>query len=262
MSLNGFVNVSQAVGNIFTNTGINDMLIYTSSNSQKLLIGVNSNSPGQITLSSNLTTINGGFAINSQLNMSGLTISGGGQPANSFSYVNQIAGYSNFANSNLYFVSSNNSNTNFVFMGGSNTVATLTGSGQLGIGSSNLPAYPLDVTGSARITGGLKCGGIASTITAQGITLLSPGTKSSTVNITIPGVLYFVQIGLGDPNFNASYLVSLLNTGTYAITVLAQASYLSLTGFSVSGNIATLTVQNTVGFSGYTSATVVITTIC
>ena len=136
MSLNGFVNVSQAVGNIFTNTCINDMMIYTSSNSQKLLIGVNSNSLGQITLSSNLTTINGGFAINSQLNMSGLTISGGGQPANSFSYVNQIAGYSNFTNSNMYYVSSNNSNTSFVFMGGSNTAATLTGSGCLTVNSN------------------------------------------------------------------------------------------------------------------------------
>ena len=56
-SLTGLINIVPAQSNIFTNTLSNDMIICTSSNSQKLILGVNSNSLGTITISSNLVNV-------------------------------------------------------------------------------------------------------------------------------------------------------------------------------------------------------------
>lgn len=73
MSLTGFINVTPIANQIFTNTGINDMVIYTQSNSQKIILGVNSNSIGNITLSSNLTSINGSTTHIGTITMSNTT---------------------------------------------------------------------------------------------------------------------------------------------------------------------------------------------
>jgi hypothetical protein len=123
-------------------------------------------------------------------------------------------------------------------------------------------------TGNVTTTGALKCAGVSTNTVHQGISVLSPGTNISTVNVATQGFLYFVQIGNNDPNFNGTYLVAKKNTGpfhepeSYSITALLQASYLYLREFSISGNIASLKIQNTVGFTNYTSASVLITTLC
>ena len=53
-----FINIANTAGAIFPNSLSNDVLIYTQSNSQQIIIGVNSNSSGNLVLGSNVNTIN------------------------------------------------------------------------------------------------------------------------------------------------------------------------------------------------------------
>ena len=53
----------------------------------------------------------------------------------------------------------------------------------------------------------------------------------------------------------------MVNNAPYIIAAV-QATYFVLTNFSISGTVATLSIKNNVGFDGYRSCDVLITTIC
>ena len=218
MSLSGFINIAAQPDVIFKNTNVNDMVIYTQSNSQKMILGVNSNTIGNIILSSNLTSINGGMTLNSQLKMSGLVIGGTdtGIVANSFTYVNCVPGYSNSLTSNLFYVSSNNINTNFYYQGGNNIISTLTGAGNLTIGSANMPAATIDIYGTTIHRSNV----MFSNNTIGYVTLSNNG-----------GTLYI------NSNITTSNLISSsITTSNLIVSTIITASNLNISG-NVTGNI-------------------------
>ena len=61
MSSGFYINIAPTTGAFFNNSLSNDALLFTQSNSQKIIMGINSNSTGNIVLSSNATTFNTTF---------------------------------------------------------------------------------------------------------------------------------------------------------------------------------------------------------
>ena len=156
--------------------------MYTQSNTQQILIGTNSNNIANIVCNSNATYIN---SINfpSLSNFNGIMIG----PANSTApAISAITGFTNNSASTTF------TGSNFLFNNiTSNTVATLTKTGSLAIGSSNAPAATatLDIYGNTIIRGNL---------TANTITLSNPtgsvNITTSTSNIIFPAAS--IQRGL------------------------------------------------------------------
>ena len=211
-------------------------------------IGINNSNPqNQLDIIGDMS-VKGSLQLNNTVSIRGLIIQASdGSMGNITS--TSVNGFSNNSNGIAISMPSNTSNNAFNFVASNSTIARLTGNGNLST-TGNITA-PV-----------IRFGGMATTATSTSIPLLSPGSRASPVTISTPGVLYFVQLGLGDANFNANYLVSVTNSGSYAITTLYQGAYLTLTAFSVSGTTATVTVNNTVGFAGYTTGYALITTIC
>ena len=160
---NGSVIVAPSNSTFFTNANQYDFLFYTASNSQKLLFGVNSNAPASLTFSSNLCAINGNIAINNTLAVNGLSIAmNNGTMANITT--SSVAGFSNTTNGVQISMKSNTSNNAIVFTGSNTTLATLTGTANLYVGSNILPGYsnyPVDLTGNSGniVTSGNICAG-------------------------------------------------------------------------------------------------------
>lgn len=152
MSLLGYINLASNAGDTFTNAADSDFMLFTQSNSQKILLGVGSNSVASLTISSNLAQFNGNIAINNALAIKGLQITANdGSTAN----VTQTA-VTGFSNDNLgqsFYIGSNTSNNYFKFIASNTERARLTGDGKMGIGTSN-PIAMLDVRSNVQVLGG------------------------------------------------------------------------------------------------------------
>ena len=156
MSLLGYINLASNAGDTFTNATDSDMLIYTQSNSQKLLLGVgggNAFGKANLTISSNLTSFSGDLAITNAISIKGLTITQSDGTTANVGTVSAIPGFSNDNNGVVVSMASNTSNYSFRFVSTSNSLMMLRGDGMLGIGTSN-PIAMLDVRSNAQVLGG------------------------------------------------------------------------------------------------------------
>ena len=132
----------------------------------------------------------------------------------------------------------------------------ITSVGNVGVGTSS-PSCALDVVGV------VKARGFSTSASSTNYIISYNGTPNN-LSYALPsgsGVLYFVRLYNGDPNFDATYLVSNAGSG-YRITVLSQASYFRLTAFSISGTTATVTMTNSANISGYNGVDVLVSQIC
>jgi hypothetical protein len=140
-SLVGYVNLAASNLDTFTNANDNDLMIYTMSNTQQILIGVQSNVRASITVNSNLISFNNNISFGNTIAMKGLQIGmSDGTMANLST--SSVQGLSNESTGNLQlFVNSNTLSNNFRFQASNVEVARLTGTGNLGLGtSSNIAA--------------------------------------------------------------------------------------------------------------------------
>jgi hypothetical protein len=152
MSLLGYINLASNAGDTFTNAADSDMLIYTQSNSQKVLIGCSSNQVANLTISSNLTQFNGNIAINNALAIKGLQIT-----VNDGSTMNvtqtAVTGFSNDNLGQSFYIASNTASNYFRFVASNTEVMKITGDGKMGLGTSN-PVAMLDVRSNVQVLGG------------------------------------------------------------------------------------------------------------
>lgn len=138
--LTGFVNIAASNGDFFTNTTDNDLMIYTQCNTQKVLIGISSNVPANITVTSNMISFYNDVSFGNRLAMKGIEIQmSDGSMANLST--NSVQGFSNEFGGNLQiYVNSNSLSNNFRFQASNVEIARLTGVGTLGLGTSNIQA--------------------------------------------------------------------------------------------------------------------------
>lgn len=138
--LTGFMNIAASNGDFFTNTTDNDLMIYTQCNSQKVLIGISSNVPANITVTSNMISFYNDVSFGNRLAMKGIEIQmSDGSMANLST--NSVQGFSNEFGGNLQiYVNSNSLSNNFRFQASNVEIARLTGVGTLGLGTSNIQA--------------------------------------------------------------------------------------------------------------------------
>lgn len=139
-NLVGYINLAASNLDTFTNAAENDLMIYTSNSTQKVLIGVQSNVAASITVSSNLISFNNNISFGSAITMKGLQIGmSDGTMANIST--NSVQGLSNESTGNIQFsVNSNSLSNNFRFQASNVEVARITGTGSFGIGTSNISA--------------------------------------------------------------------------------------------------------------------------
>lgn len=150
---NGFVFISPSNAWQFSNAASNDLLFYTQSNSQKLVLGVGGgNAFGQanLTISSNLTSFSGDLAITNAISIKGLTIMQSDGTTANVTSVASIPGFSNDNAGVVLSMASNTSNYSFRFVSTSNEFMRINGRGRIGIGTSN-PSATLDVAGTIQV---------------------------------------------------------------------------------------------------------------
>ena len=122
-NLRGHVQIAATNRATFSNDNIGDFVIYTSSNTQKILMGTMQNSNAALTITSNMVDVVG------DLNFSG-ALRQGGAPFQSSRWSSNATGG--------IFIASN-----------------------VGIGTSNTAGYALNVAGNMNFTGALTQGGAA-----------------------------------------------------------------------------------------------------
>ena len=145
----GYINLASNAGDTFTNALDSDLLIFTQSNCQSVLIGCTSNSAASLRITSNEAQFNANIVINNALAIQGLQI-----VANTGASMNvtqtAIFGYSNDNLGDILYIGGKSSSNYFKFLACNAEIARLTGAGFLGIGTSN-PGSMLAIAGSTTI---------------------------------------------------------------------------------------------------------------
>lgn len=206
MSLLGYINLASNAGDTFTNAADSDFLLFTQSNSQKILLGVGSNSVASLTISSNLAQFNGNIAINNALAIKGLQITANdGSTAN----VTQTA-VTGLSNDGGVTIQTSVTNSNYIRFMVSNEVARFTSNGSFVL-SSNQVSVPTpyrlwDYSGTASDTGGAP-GPLSTSNIFGAVTMCNQAPFPSINN---EGSLYF-------PGTAGSY-ISAAQYGTLAAT--------------------------------------------
>lgn len=224
MSQLGYINLASNAGDTFTNAADSDMLIYTDSSSQKILIGATTNTTPTLTISSNMAQFNGNIAINNALAIKGLQIT-----VNDGSTMNvtqtSVSGLSNDNLGQVFYVASNTSNNYFKFVASNTERMRLTGDGFLGIGTSS-PSNLLHIRSNAISTIGpslLLQNGAGGPGCAASIDFVVSGSETTCNNARINVV--------NDGNFSGNIVFSTKIPGAIGN---ALADRFSITG---SGNV-------------------------
>ena len=176
-----YLNIVPGNSNIFLNANSNDFAIYTQSNTQQIHIGIGGNSNPNIICSSTATSFVGNLNINSVIPLNGIQVNPktvAGLPITTAYTSTNLSGYTYTNNSNIL------SGSNFIFNNGTGTIATLTNSGALTLGTSNMPVSNLDVYGSAIMR---------SNIVAYNTLSFSNSTNTININTSSNTILFPVQ---------------------------------------------------------------------
>jgi sugar lactone lactonase YvrE len=171
------IKVAQGNGAFFSNALDSDMLIYTPTNTQRLLFGNTIGTPSVLTVSSNVILVNGDINLTNGL------------------YQNGIAFVSSTGSSNT----SNASNTGLGFTPTTCNNIFITGY-NIGFGKSN-PIAALDVLGSVNITSGVATG---TGISFQGLDIIP--NKIGITNIT--SITTISNIGFSNDTTGLNFLMS------------------------------------------------------
>lgn len=192
----GNINIVNSNTNVFTNTLCNDMVIYTSNNTQRIVIGTSN--VGSVVINSNNAWFTGSLGVGAAapaytLDVAGTTAAdsarvtgnlilggaannyfkGAGIVANQAGQVSDISGAGSIG---MVFVSGGN-----VAFGGAGTeFMRLTSTGRLGIGTAS-PSYKLHVAMGSMFVGDVANTGASSTTPASGYQLVFDNTYNASV---------------------------------------------------------------------------------
>lgn len=240
MALTASIDLASNMGDTFSNARDNDVMIYTDSNSQNILIGVVKNSNASLTISSNVTTFNGNVAFNNALAIRGLKIMKlDGTTAN----VTQtsIYGFSNDNNGAVFYMPGTSVNDSFRWFNGNNTqFMKLDGTGTLwtsNLTTSNLSASNISTSNFS--TSNILCSNVNTNI-----------INSSNVSTSNVSSLLFSVSNISGSNINTT-IINSSNVGTSNMSSLLF-SVSNISGSNInsrlvnSSNVSTSNLNTTI----------------
>jgi len=224
---------------VFPNASLDDLVVYTTSSSQRMFFGTASNSPASVIITSNTVGIgksnpNYTLDVNGPINATGLFINGAGLSTNvgggftaspcnvtytmcnvgiaksNPSYTLDVEGTIN-ASALLIQGAALSANTGGGFKASmSNTTYTFC---NVGFGTSN-PQYPIDISGDMNLTGIIRKNGSPAVFSQWSNNLANIFVLQSNVGIGISAIQERFQVASGNAKFDCNvYLMSNVGIG-------------------------------------------------
>lgn len=283
----GYINLAASNQDTFTNAMENDFMIYTSNSTQNILIGVQSNVPANLTLTSNLVSFNTAATLSNSVyvygvtNLSNVTVLSSNLTFSNFGAItlytsNSYLGFSTTTPSEaihavgkIYTPSQHLGNSNdsasvpsFSFKENSNTGLFHPSNNTIGITTNGAERFRVSELGYVGIgtsnpgsilavAGGITVGAALSNSTAPGNGIMVQGVATLCNNLGVFGTATISNVTTLQSNLIVAGLASFSNSSTiYGVTNLSNVTIVSsnLT-FSNFGSITLCTSNNYLGIA-------------